>query len=286
MELRDLKNLYLSHLSDVNYDEHESRFFLLLKEKYHFSRLDYLMDKNLNDLEIQSLKRDLEKLKAGQPVQYIIGHTHFSGLRLKVDERALIPRPETEELVLESLKRKTNAQSAIDLCTGSACIALALKKAQVPTVYALELSPEALALARDNAELNNLEISFIEDDLLNPQQKWPLNLDLIVSNPPYVRRMEQRDMEAEVLDHEPEMALFVPDSQALIFYEKIASYAQEALNKDGLLALEINQYLWSETQELLNIHFEAVDIIKDQFGKSRFAFAHKKRPTKRQASKK
>lgn len=278
MKLRTSKKQFLQEIPEEAKGEFEKRFFLLLAMKYGYTRRSYLMEEDLEPNSLAAFNKDLQALIKGMPVQHIIGFCDFGGLKIKVDERALIPRPETEELLGICRALRPRASNAIDLATGSACLALGLKQ-NIEKVYALEKSPEALSLARENAELNDLCIEFIEDDLLRPQKNWPKNLDLIVSNPPYVRNLEKDAIEGEVLGYEPHMALFVADDQPLVFYQAIAKYAHKALRENGLLALEINQYLGTEMKDLLKAFFMEVELREDQFGNIRFAIAHKKRPT-------
>lgn len=279
-QLSTIKRSFLKDLDADYQSEYEARFFLLLEQKFSYSRLDYLQDKEIAPEALNAFLKDLEELKRGRPVQYLIGSLDFAGLSLKVDERALIPRPETEELVNMVLNRTTSRKRCIDLASGSGCIALALAQ-HYQEVYAIEVSPEALSLANENQIANDLKVEFLADDILDPKLEWPTGLDLVISNPPYVRELEKSDMESGVYDYEPEMALFVSDQEPLIFYEAISAYAYKALNDKGLLALEINRYLADEMKFLLEKHFLEVAINKDQFGLPRFAFATKKRPTKR-----
>lgn len=276
--IASLKRDFLKSVEDVDRSEYEARFFLLLKEKFNYSRLDFLQDKKLAESDYLKFQLDLKLLQSGQPVQYLIGHLNFAGLNLKTDERALIPRPETEELVGLIRKLKPKAQRALDLATGSGCIALALAR-DIPEVFAVEKSEKALALAKENQALTGLPVQFISDDILKPLKKWPGQMDIIVSNPPYVRQLEKKAMLKEVYDFEPEMALFVPDSDPLQFYRSITKYAFRALNEDGLLAFEINRYLFVEMRALLEGYFAEVQIISDHFDFPRFALATKKRPT-------
>jgi len=278
--IRKLKQEFLQKAPKGQVTELEQCFFLLLKDKFTYSGRDYLMDEDLDDDKLNTFKQDLNQLLTGIPVQHLIGYTLFCGLKIRVDNRVLIPRPETEELVSICLERKKNAKRAMDFATGSACIALALKE-KVEEVYALEKSEAALSLARENAQLNNLNLDFIQDDILDPQKAWPRDLDLIISNPPYIRDLEKSEMEDKVLQHEPEMALFVTNDNPLVFYEAITKYAQEALAEEGLLAFEINQYLANEMKALLDKYFLSTEILEDSFGNPRFALAHKKRPTEK-----
>tara|TARA_B100001115_G_C15843612_1_gene423843 strand:- start:192 stop:1052 length:861 start_codon:yes stop_codon:yes gene_type:complete len=271
-DLAALKRSFLQALDSELQSEYEARFFKLLADKYQYSRLDYLSQKEWPEANLNALKHDLAQLEAGYPVQYLIGWTDFAGMQIGVSPAVLIPRPETEELITLALQRKPDAQNAIDLGTGSGCIALALAH-KIEQVFALDKSPEALDQAGANAKSLNLPVEFIEGDMLGDTVNWPHNLDLIISNPPYVRELEKAEMEAGVYEKEPEMALFVPDDDALRFYKAIVKYARKALNPKGLLALEINQYLGPEMRALLEEFFERVEIFQDQFGNDRFALA-------------
>ncbi len=277
MDIRTIKKAFLSRVSQEQVPEYESRFNMLLDDKYKYNRLDYLQAKAFPSEENSKLQKDLDSLISGIPVQYVIGHTLFAGLKLKTDPRALIPRPETEELITQSFERLTSRSRAVDLATGSGCIALALKS-KFEKVYAIEKSRPALQLASENADSLNLDLNFIEDDILLSSQAWPLDLDLVISNPPYVRELEKGRMLPEVYNNEPNMALFVPDGDPLVFYKTIIKYAMEALKPKGLLAFEINQFLGREMKSLLDKYFERVEIVSDQFDNTRFAFAQQKRP--------
>ena len=214
----------------------------------------------------------IERLQKYEPIQYILGKTEFYGLPIQVNDTVLIPRPETEELVDWILK--TNPSDAqfniLDIGTGSGCIAVALAK-HLPNakVYALDVSQEALKVAKSNAKLNEVEIECIEADILN----WDFGaekFDIVVSNPPYVRTLEKADMNANVLDHEPHLALFVDDEDALLFYNKITDLSTKFLKADGQLFFEINQYLGVEMTQLLESHqFKSIELRQDVLGNDR-----------------
>lgn len=272
MILQSLKRDFIKSFPLQDQGEKEAVFFKLLTEKYNFSRLDYLSGKELSVTIQHALAKDLALLKQDIPVQHLIGELQFAGLSLKVDARALIPRPETEELVEICLNESTKLNRALDFATGSACIALALK-GKFEEVFAIEKSKDALSLAQENSTRTSRMVQFIEDDILCPMKVWPKNLDLIVSNPPYIRELERKGIAPHVLNHEPEMALFVSDENPLVFYQAIAKYALTALEPGGILAFEINQYLGKELKLMLAQYFEEVRIMKDQFGADRFAIA-------------
>jgi release factor glutamine methyltransferase len=220
----------------------------------------------------------IERLKRYEPIQYVIGDTEFYGLEFKVNPSALIPRPETEELVawiIDEHKKKQQI-SILDIGTGSGCIAVALAKHLVnATVYALDVSLEALSLAKENALTNDVNVEFIEADIFD----WnfgDLQFDVIVSNPPYVRELEKEAMSANVLDHEPHLALFVKDDDALLFYRTITKVANKILKPSGQLYFEINESLGKDTNDLLsNSGFSNVELKKDHFQKDRMIKAIK-----------
>lgn len=237
----------------------------------------------------------LEELKTGKPIQYILSEVEFYGMSLLVSPDVLIPRPETEELVrwiLEVVNScflgGSNAATQVyigdgvasslqqgrllDLCTGSGCIPVALKKNLPHTsIFAVDISTAALAIARENALRHHVDVEFISDDVLNPQSDLlNASYDLIVSNPPYVRTSEKSQMHVNVLDYEPHLALFVPDEHALIFYEHIADFAAGHLNDGGYLFFEINEFLAQQTIDLLRQKgFQQIELRKDLRGKDR-----------------
>jgi len=219
--------------------------------------------------EIQTI---VERLKKFEPIQYILGETEFYGLKLKIIYDVLIPRPETEELVQEITREKLNSSPGIlDIGTGSGCIAIALKKAiKNARVSGLDISKKSLRLARENAEINNLEIDFFEADILHWKNRQWGKFDLIVSNPPYVRECEKPQMEANVLDFEPAQALFVPNNEPLKFYQTITDFAEKQLVRNGWLFFEINEAFGSEIIELMqNQGFTNIQLHKDINGKQR-----------------
>lgn len=193
----------------------------------------------------------LENLKQYRPIQHIIGYTDFCGCRIAVSPDVLIPRPETEEMVqwiISTFIIHHSPFNILDLCTGSGCIAIALKKAfPASDVTAVDVSPEALEMARQNAQNNGVEVRFVEGDVLGGANGVNGRYGLIVSNPPYVRDSERAQMAANVLDYDPALALFVPDDDPLQFYRAIATIAKEHLADDGQVVVEINEALAEET---------------------------------------
>ena len=218
----------------------------------------------------------LEDLMRHRPIQHIIGHTDFCGCRIAVSPAVLIPRPETEEMVLWVTEgERQRVERVLDLCTGSGCIAIALKKKYPEAeVTAVEISEKALSTARQNAEANGVEVQFVQGDVMDEALHIPLSsYRLIISNPPYVMERERFSMQPNVLDYDPALALFVPDDDPLRFYKAIAAIAQRHLTKDGLLVVEINEALADETSALLAAQgFRAV-IHVDFRGKPRWISA-------------
>lgn len=221
----------------------------------------------------------VDRLLTHEPIQYIFGNAYFYGLKLKVTPATLIPRPETAELV-DIILRENSAKDlrVLDLCTGSGCIALALaRNLPFAKVTGVDLSTDALAVARDNNRSLRTDVDFMEADVLSPSSlgALPQPWDIIVSNPPYIAQSESAAMEPNVLEHEPHSALFVPDSDPLRFYRAIAEYAADgALVKGGKLYFEINPLFAKDMQKLCNsLGFSCVDLLRDTFGKLRFLTA-------------
>lgn len=223
--------------------------------------------------QISELERYVSELKLQKPIQYILGETEFFGIRLKVNNNVLIPRPETEELVEWVLKTNTlESPSVLDIGTGSGAIAVALAKS-IPNakVFALDISLKAISIAAKNASENGVNITFIEQDILVlPDLILGSPFDIIVSNPPYVRESEKRMMQPNVLENEPELALFVNDSNPLVFYKAISNIAKKHLSKEGYVFCEINEAFGTETATIFQeIGFVDVTIRRDINGKER-----------------
>ena len=219
----------------------------------------------LNLSQINLFEKYTQKLTQQIPIQYILGEAHFYGLKFKVNEHVLIPRPETEELVQLVIQHSKNKRFQIlDIGTGSGCIPIALKKnLSQAKISAIDISDDALEIAKQNALLNKVEIDFFIDDALNLNTVNYNLYDVIVSNPPYISVSEMKNMDNQVTKHEPHLALFVDDENPLIFYDKISDFALTNLKKEGFLFFEINQDLAFETQTLLlKKGFEA-EILKD-----------------------
>lgn len=229
-------------------------------------------------LDEEMLATIIEKLSAGCPVQYVVGHTEFCDLRFAVREGVLIPRPETEELVrrvAEEVGHNTSPR-IMDIGTGSGAIAVSLAKMiEGAKVTAVDVSAEALAVARENAEANGAEVTFVEADIFTYQPTVG-SLDVVVSNPPYIPLSEREQMGCNVVDYEPSQALFVPDHSPIVFYERIADVASEALMKGGRLYFEVHEKYASEVAEALVCRgFVEVQIISDFFSKPRIVSCRK-----------
>lgn len=274
-KIADIKSFFVQSLSHL-YDREEaaSIFFIVIEHLLHITRNDYMLNKSatISESELLNIHFVLKDLKKGIPIQYILGETQFMGLKLKVNSAVLIPRPETEELVdwiIQSHKSE-KINRIVDIGTGSGCIALAIKKHFFNTeVFALDISESVLQVAKENALINNVEINFQQIDILT-DISIPNQIDIIVSNPPYVTRKEAESMHANVLEHEPHLALFVPDNDALLFYKRIIELAKENLLRSGWLYFEINQYLANEMKELfLQNNFKNVELKKDLSGNYR-----------------
>ena len=279
MLISEIKNIFHLELDSLYAKEEVANFFYLMLEKYlKMERFALVMQPNLaiSKEEEQAFFQGLTQLKLERPIQYILGETSFMDLIFKVNENVLIPRPETQELVQWVVSEITDKKSAVrilDIGTGSGCIAISLAKA-LPNaaVVALDVLQKALAVARENAVLNNVKVEFVLGDILDLNSNLNLNsnFDIIVSNPPYVRELEKKEMHNNVKDHEPSLALFVPDANALLFYKAIAKFSKNNLTDEGGVYLEINQYLAEETKELFeNEKFKEISLKKDIFGNHR-----------------
>ncbi|WP_276362108.1 peptide chain release factor N(5)-glutamine methyltransferase [Daejeonella sp. H1SJ63] len=282
MTYSEAEKSFIDNISTL-YDPLEAKSLAWLSMN-HVSKLErakYLSIKNeeMPAEHMQALYNIQNELASGRPLQYIIGETEFYGLIFLVNPDVLIPRPETEELVdwalitLRGIEKDPVDLKILDIGTGSGCIPVAIKKFfPDPEVYALDISSGALATARKNALLNETEIHFIQVDILYPVNDIlpGLKFDLIISNPPYVRDSEKQQMLKNVIDHEPHTALFVPDSDPLLFYKSIADFAFNNLQDDGYLLLEINENLGTETCKMLvEKGFKNIELRQDIRGKDR-----------------
>ena len=242
------------------------------------SEMKFLIDPNeIIDIELGDVA---EQLSAGRPVQYIIGKTEFCGEEFTVREGVLIPRPETEELVMWAIQvaKEFPSPRILDLCTGSGCIAIALKKLfPAATVTAIDLSAEALTIAQENATKLGADVRFLADDVLKgvPQLQNE-SFDIIISNPPYIPISEREAMHINVTNFEPAMALFVEDSDPLIFYREIARIAKSRLSDRGALLFEIHELLSDETLQMLQKEGFEAELRHDFLNKPRMICCHRR----------
>jgi release factor glutamine methyltransferase len=288
MILKEIKNKFLIELNSLyELEEIENFFFILVEHYLHLNRLSVALnpERLFSAKDVKPITDALQDLKNNVPIQYILGETEFYGLPFKVNKNVLIPRPETVELVdwvlKTELKKRDIHLNIFDIGTGSGCIAISLaKKLPKANVYALDVSEEALVMAKLNAAINDVDIQFIQENILNAQT-WnneikSTEFDIIVSNPPYVRKLEQEQMRENVLNNEPHLALFVNNEDPLQFYKAIAEYALNNLKMNGVLYFEINEYLGNQMIQLLeNYNFSSIELKQDIFGKDRMIKAIK-----------
>ena len=300
MILKEFRSFFSDTLSEIYpKTEIDTFFFLLMEEKLNLQRIDTVLKPNflIVDGILPELKKITKRLQKEEPIQYILGKTEFYGLPFIVDKNTLIPRPETEELVEWVLEEVIKLQSCnvvklsiLDIGTGTGCIPVSLaKNLNDVQISAIDVSSDALKIAKQNANLNNVDVSFFEMNILETEnlntvakekrlkqvKHKATKLDIIISNPPYVRELEKVEINNNVLQNEPHLALFVDDNNPLIFYKKIADLAKQHLTKNGLLFFEINQYLGKETVEMLQQKgFKNIELKKDLFGNDRMIKAN------------
>ena len=261
--------------------EIKSMWKQLICKRFDWSKTDFLLVKDfkLSESDLLYLRSFVKRLQSNEPFQYILGETSFYNLTIQCDKRALIPRPETEELV--SWIAETNSPAKIlDICSGSGCIALALKSIfKNSLVFGLDISNDANELAKSNALKNKLDVTFELADALNSSHFFwnsVSGIDVIVSNPPYIAHYEKAEMSQNVLKYEPHLALFVEHESPIIFYERIAELAWLKLNKKGHIFFELNPLYSQQIQEIVSeIGFVNIELRKDLQGKTRMLKAQK-----------
>ena len=280
MKIKDFKLEFINQIAPFfDETEAESFFYIILEYVHDLKRIDLALQPDLqfSESEFNRWQEIIAELKTQKPIQYILGETYFYGLRFEVNQNTLIPRPETEELVELILKSvpKESSIKILDIGTGSGCIAISLaKNLKNASVFALDVSENALEIASKNAKDNQVDVTFLHQSILetsNLNQQF----DIIVSNPPYVRNLEKVEIKKNVLNFEPHLALFVDDFDALLFYRKIAELAKINLSENGKLYFEINQYLGKETVELLQkMDFKNIQLFQDIYGNDRMVLAY------------
>lgn len=277
-----VKSYIKSKLQD-KFSENEIKLITneLLIQRLNYSKSDLILanENHVSESDLLFFRSAVKRLLENEPFQYIIGYTEFYGLNLKTDKRALIPRPETEELVdwINGTIKADEEFTLLDICTGSGCIALACKSIfSSAKIIGSDLSKDALNLARENSRTLNLDVDFIEFDALK-NNDYPLeenSFDVIVSNPPYIPNSDKNEMSENVLTFEPHLALFVENDSPIIFYEQIAENAKRYLKKDGFLFFEIHEKYGKEViNDLTEKGFTNIELKKDLQGKDRMVKA-------------
>jgi len=276
MKLASFKKEFLKSITLLyNKDESSSLYYVLCEEVLSIpkSKLIIAEDMDLTIEKTNQLYNYLDRIKKNEPIQYVLGKTKFCNLIFFVNESVLIPRPETEELVRLILKEDLDGKEILDIGTGSGCIAISLAK-NLPNakVSALDVSKDAIELSQRNAKENDVNVEFINADILN--YKSDKKHDIIVSNPPYVLESQRKHMSKNVLDYEPELALFVKNDDPLKFYKAILDFAKNSLNENGKIYFEINEKYKNEIKDLAYYYsYSNVDCKLDVFGKYRFIIA-------------
>ncbi len=274
MILKEVQQSVIQNLLSLYNDREASNIADILTEHITgYNRTDRIINNNIVITAQQALDYEeaTERLLNNEPIQYIIAKAWFYKYPFYVNKNVLIPRPETEELVANIIKENTDpTPSIIDIGTGSGCIAISLQKNINSVVTAIDISKEALLIAKQNAEELKAVIHFKQLNFLDTNQWNELGMfDIIVSNPPYIRYDESDEMRNNVLQHEPHLALFVENNDPLIFYRLIAQFGKSHLNSNGTIWLEINEALGNETKELMEQYSYHASIIKDLQGKER-----------------
>ena len=281
MKLKDLRYYFFNQLNDFSKSEINTFFKLLCEDIIGIKPHQIIINaaNKVSDSDLNLFFDAINRLKLDEPIQYIIGHSYFLGNKFKLSPSVLIPRPETEELIswIFAHYKPFEKLKILELGTGSGCIAITLAKHFINSkVFALDISDHALEVARFNSDLNNTNVVFFKADILN-LEVLDENYDIIVSNPPYVGKSEISKMSPNVLDYEPHLALFVEDSNPLIFYKSIKKIILANLSPNGHCFLEINEAYGEELMQLYeDLSFDSVVLKKDIFNKNRMIKIKKK----------
>ena len=277
--MKTAKEVFDHFIRNVHFsDESEKRSvaYLLLEDIFGLSKADIVLNKPVN-IDEAVFFSCLQRLNSHEPVQQIIGFTYFRERKFKVNSSVLIPRTETEEIIDHVKSLSIPSPTILDVGTGSGCIAISLDL-EIPEsqIWALDVSETALDIAKENKAYLHSKVNFIQADFLQ-NFSFDFELDVLVSNPPYIRNLEKEEMHANVLDYEPHLALFVSDENPLVFHDALASFGNRNLKEGGFILAEINSYLGKQTKVLYEQHgFDEVEIIKDFFDKDRFVKGKKK----------
>lgn len=271
--VKDIRPCFLACLAEI-YPEREASnmAYWSIEKILGWNKSDCILEQGsrLSKAQIEQFDAIIKRLVNHEPIQYVFGETEFMGLPMKLNKHTLIPRPETEELVRWVLQE--DFTSVLDIGTGSACIAIALAKHTQAKVSALDISKDALDIAKENVLQNKVVVDFVQADILQKPLLGPY--ELIVSNPPYVLESDKKKMQKNVLNHEPHIALFVKDQDPLLFYRSIASFAQNQLVNNGKLFFEIHEKMGEEVLKMLLAKgFDHIQIKKDFQGKDRMVKA-------------
>ena len=280
MRLRAFYNHFLNELKPLyEYEEAAAVSSMIFEHFAGKNRTDIITDPGheLENEKTAALENALLQLKRSIPVQYVIGHAWFMDRQFKVSPAVLIPRPETAELVSEAIQfiQANNKRTVLDIGSGSGCIAISIKATcKNAEVSAMDISEKALMIAKENAAANGTSIHFIQQDFLQEKDRKELpQFDVLISNPPYIPENEKELLDQHVTAHEPHLALFVPDNDALVFYDAIARFAQSNLSNNGCVFVEIHEDLGQKTKELFESKGFYAEIKKDFQGKDRMVKA-------------
>ena len=267
----ELKNIFNKELSFL-YSENEINSILNILIEFEFKHkpITIKLNNSINKIKFDKVVSHLKELKLGCPINYITGYKFFFDCKINVDKSVLIPRPETEELVIWLLNHVKENQNILDLCSGSGCVAIAIAKNIQVKITAVDISSEAINLARKNSKLNNTSVKFICSDIFKDSFDKLEKQNIIVSNPPYILNSQKKNIQKNVLNFEPHIAIFVDNNEPFVFYKRIIEISKEKLFSNGLLFLEINDLFSKELKELLiKEGFKNVIIKKDINNKPR-----------------
>jgi release factor glutamine methyltransferase len=278
MTAADLFKYCLQNLAQLPPGEREAVAYLLLEDLYEISKIDIALAKETKPLNENQLHQQLKRINAHEPIQHIIGFTYFRNRKFFVSSDVLIPRPETEELVDHVIQNlPIPSPKILEIGTGTGCIPISLYlEITNADITGIDISLKALEMAKKNAQNLEAHVKFIQNDFINDAESLDVNFDMLVSNPPYIAQKEKETMHSNVVDFEPHLALFVADQNPLIFYDTIAKFGLEHLNKNGLIVVEINAHFGQETADVFkNSGYNEVKLLKDFYDKDRFILAKK-----------